>query len=250
MPNAIFARPMNHRRTRRRGVHGSASYNRQPMLKPPPDVAPEIVKGDLTEQQLQAYLAGDAVAVDTETLGLVHIRDRLCLVQLCDRPGRAAIVQITRETLDPARPAASRSPRLKRLLEDPRVLKVFHFARFDVAALRHNLGIVVDPIYCTRTVSKLVRTYTDRHGLKDNLLELMDVEMDKAQRHTDWSNPDLTPEQVRYAISDVTLLLPLKDRLEEMLTREGRKELAEQCFKVIPVMAVLDLLGYEDLFEH
>ena len=123
----------------------------------------------------------------------------------------------------------------------------------DVAVLCEvlaDLGIVVDPIYCTRTVSKLVRTYTDRHGLKDNLLELLDVEMDKAARHTDWSNPGLTPEQIRYAISDVTLLLPLKDRLEEMLQREGRKELAEQCFKVIPVMALLDLLGYEDLFEH
>lgn len=220
------------------------------MLKPPPDVVPEIVKGDLTEEQLQSYLKGDAVAVDTETLGLHHLRDRLCVVQLCDRAGRATLVQILRAMLDPAKPLATRSPRLKRLMEDPRVLKVFHFARFDVAALRHNLGIEVDPIYCTRTVSKLVRTYTDRHGLKDNLLELLDVEMDKAVRHTDWSNPNLTPEQVRYAISDVTLLLPLKDRLDEMLQREGRKELAEQCFKVIPVMALLDLLGYDQLFEH
>ena len=220
------------------------------MLKPPPDVVPEIVKGDLTEEQLQAYLKGDAVAVDTETLGLHHMRDRLCVVQLCDRAGRSTLVQITRALLDPSKPPATRSPRLKRLMEDPRVLKVFHFARFDVAALRHNLGIVVDPIYCTRTVSKLVRTYTDRHGLKDNLLELLDVEMDKAVRHTDWSNPSLTPEQVRYAISDVTLLLPLKDRLDEMLEREDRKELAQQCFKVIPVMALLDLLGYDELFEH
>lgn len=220
------------------------------MPKPPPDVVPEIVRGDLTEEQLQAYLAGDAVAVDTETLGLVHLRDRLCLVQLCDRVGRATLVQITRDVLDPARAPETRSPRLKRLLEDRRVLKVFHFARFDVAALRHNLGILVDPLYCTRTVSKIVRTYTDRHGLKDNLLELMDVEMDKAVRHTDWSNPSLTPEQVRYAISDVTLLLPLMDRLEDMLEREGRKELSRACFKVIPVMALLDLLGYEELFEH
>jgi ribonuclease D len=220
------------------------------MPKPPPDVVPDIVRGDLTEEQLQAYLAGDAVAVDTETLGLVHVRDRLCLVQLCDRAGRATLVQITRDVLDPVRAPETRSPRLKRLLEDRRVLKVFHFARFDLAALRHNLGILVDPIYCTRTVSKIVRTYTDRHGLKDNLLELMDVEMDKAVRHTDWSNPSLTPEQVRYAISDVTLLLPLMDRLEEMLQREGRKELAQACFKVIPVMALLDLLGYDLLFEH
>jgi ribonuclease D len=220
------------------------------MLKPPPDVVPEIVKGDLTEEQLQAYLAGGAVAVDTETLGLNHMRDRLCVVQLCDRAGRATLVQITRAMLDPSKPPATRSPRLKRLMEDPRVLKVFHFARFDVAALRHNLGIVVDPIYCTRTASKLVRTYTERHGLKDIALELLDIEMDKAARHTDWSSADLRPEQVRYAISDVTLLFPLMDRLEDMLDREGRKELAQQCFKVIPVMALLDLLGYDQLFEH
>jgi ribonuclease D len=220
------------------------------MLRPPPDVVPEIVRGDLTEEQLQAYLGAGVVAVDTETLGLRHMRDRLCVVQLCDRAGRATLVQITRAMLDPATVPATRSPRLKRLMEDPRVLKVFHFARFDLAALRHNLGIVVDPIYCTRTASKLVRTYTERHGLKDIALELMDIEMDKAARHTDWSSPDLRPEQVRYAISDVTLLLPLMDRLEDMLEREDRKDLSRQCFKVIPVMALLDLLGYEQLFEH
>jgi ribonuclease D len=130
------------------------------------------------------------------------------------------------------------------------VLKVFHFARFDVATLRHHLGIIVDPIYCTRTASKIARTYTDRHGLKDILLEFLDVEMDKTARHTDWSSPDLTPEQVRYAISDVTLLLVLKDRLDAMLEREGRAELAQACFRVIPTLSRLDLLGYEDLFEH
>ena len=219
-------------------------------MRQPPDVVPEIVRGDLTEEQLQAYLKGDAVAVDTETLGLHHLRDRLCVVQLCDRGGRATLVQITRAMLAPGTAPETRSPRLKRLLEDPRVLKVFHFARFDLAALRHNLGIVVEPIYCTRTASKLVRTYTDRHGLKDITLELLDIEMDKAARHTDWSSLDLRPEQVRYAISDVTLLLPLMDRLEDMLEREDRKELSRQCFKVIPVMARLDLLGYEELFEH
>lgn len=220
------------------------------MPQPPPDVRPQIVRFDLTEEQLQAYLAGPAVAVDTETMGLHHLRDRLCLVQLCDRQGRATLVQVPREQLEPARPPAQRAPRLKRLLEAPHVLKVFHFARFDVAVLRHYLGIAVDPLYCTRTASKLVRTYTDRHGLKDNLLELLDVEMDKAARHTDWSSPDLRPEQVRYAISDVTLLLPLMDRLDDMLAREERTELSRECFRVIPVMARLDLLGYELLFEH
>jgi ribonuclease D len=220
------------------------------MPSPPPDINPDLVKEDLTEDQLQGYLAAGQVAVDTETLGLNVPRDRLCLVQLCDRAGRATLVQVTREQLQPARALAERAPRLKRLLEAPPVLKVFHFARFDVAALRHHLGIAVGPLYCTRTASKLARTYTDRHGLKDIALELMDVEMDKVTRHTDWSSPDLKPEQVRYAVSDVTLLLPLMDRLEEMLTREGRAELAHECFKVIPVFSRLDVLGYEALFEH
>ena len=220
------------------------------MPTPPPDVKPEIASGDLTEDLLRAYLQSKDLAVDTETMGLQTLRDRLCVVQLCDRRGRAALVQITRETLDPQRPPAERAPRLRRLLEDPRVLKVFHFARFDLAALKHWLGIAVAPVYCTRTVSKLVRTYTDRHGLKDNLLQFLDVELDKAQRQSDWSAPVLSPEQVRYAISDVTLLLALKDKLEDVLQREGRQALAEACFRALPVFAELDLLGYLNLFEH
>jgi ribonuclease D len=220
------------------------------MPQPAPDVLPEIVRSDLTEEQLQAYLASPSVAVDTETMGLRLLRDRLCVVQLCDRTGRATLVQIPKELLDPSRPPASRSPRLKRLLEAPNVLKVFHFARFDVAAVRRYLGIEVDPLYCTRTASKLVRTYTDRHGLKDIALELLDVELDKAVRHTDWSNPDLRPEQVRYAISDVTLLHALMDKLDDMLRREDRLELSRECFRAIPLLARLDLLQYDLLFEH
>jgi ribonuclease D len=220
------------------------------MPSPPPVVDPVLVKEDLTEDQLQAYLAAGQVAVDTETLGLHVPRDRLCVVQLCDRAGRATLVQVTREQLQAGRAPEQRAPRLKRLLEAPQVLKVLHFARFDVAALRHHLGISLAPLYCTRTASKLARTYTDRHGLKDIALELLDVEMDKAARHTDWSSPDLKPEQVRYAISDVTMLLPLMDRLEEMLSREGRADLAHECFRVIPVFSRLDLMGYEALFEH
>ncbi|HEX9189304.1 MAG TPA: ribonuclease H-like domain-containing protein [Vicinamibacteria bacterium] len=220
------------------------------MPERPPDVTPEILPGDLSDGLLEAYLASPDLAVDTETMGLQTRRDRLCLVQLCDRQGRAAIVQLSGETFDSQRPLASRAPRLRRLMEDPRVLKVFHFARFDVAALSHWLGTETAPLYCTRTASKLVRTYTDRHGLKDNLLELLDVELDKVTRHSDWSSPELTPEQVRYAISDVTLLLPLMDRLEGMLRRQGRAALARECFAVIPTMAKLDLLGFEGLFEH
>jgi ribonuclease D len=213
-------------------------------------VSPEIVRGDLNEELLQAYLRGPDLAVDTETMGLQTLRDRLCLVQLCNRDMRAAIVQIPRESLDPTRPVAARAPRLRRLMEAPQVLKVLHFARFDVAALRHWLGIDIAPLYCTRTASKLARTYTDRHGLKDNLLELFDVELDKTTRHTDWSIPELTPEQVAYAIADVTMLLPLMDRLETMLAREGRSELTRECFRAIPTMAKLDLLGFVDLLEH
>jgi ribonuclease D len=219
------------------------------MSQRPPDVQPEVMQGDLTEEALNAYLRGREIAIDTETMGLQTLRDRLCVVQLCDRQMRASLVQIPREA-DPGRPRAGRAPRLKRLFESPEVLKVFHFARFDVAALKHWLGIAVAPVYCTRTASKLIRTYTDRHGLKDNLLELMDVELDKATRHSDWSSPVLSPEQVRYAISDVTLLLPLMDKLEAMLAREGRTELARDCFRAIPTFAQLDLMGYVDLFEH
>ena len=218
------------------------------MPERPPDVQPEIVKDDITEQQLQAYLTSPDLAIDTETMGLHTLRDRLCLIQLCDRKSLAVIVQVSKESL--ARPLSERAPRLRRLLEAKQVEKVFHFARFDVAALAYYLGIQVAPLYCTRTVSKLVRTYTDRHGLKDCLLEFLNVEMDKTARHTAWSNPTLTPEQQHYAISDVTLLLPLKDRLEELLLREGRAELARQCFAVIPVMARLDVLGFVHLFEH
>jgi ribonuclease D len=221
---------------------------------PPPVVDAEISKGDLTEEQLAYYLATPAVSIDTETLGLNLLRDRLCVVQLCDRAGRATLVQVPRvegSTVPPPEPPErSRSPRLKRLMEAPDVLKVFHFARFDVAALRHNLGIHVAPLYCTRTASKLIRTYTDRHGLKDLALALLDVELDKTAQRTDWAAPELRPEQVRYAIGDVTLLIPLMDRLNEMLDRENRRDLAEECFRAIPVISRLDLMEYVDLFEH
>jgi ribonuclease D len=219
------------------------------MPQRPPDVIPEILSGDLSEELLQAYLASPDLAVDTETMGLQTRRDRLCLVQLCNRELKAAIVQLSREVFE-AQPVHARAPRLKRLLEEPRVLKAFHFARFDVAALRHWLGIDVTPVYCTRTASKLARTYTDRHGLKDNLLEFLDVELDKVTRHSDWSAAALSREQVAYAISDVTLLLPLMDRLEDMLRRQQRDELARECFRVIPTLAKLDIAGFDLLFEH
>jgi len=220
------------------------------MPQRPPDIVPEIVQRDLTEEQLQAYLTSPELSIDTETLGLQQTRDRLCLIQLCDRAGRATIVQIPRDQVIASTPPETRAPRLKRVLEEARVLKLLHFARFDVAVLRHYLGIRLWPLFCTRTASKLVRTYTDRHGLKDVALELLDVEMEKVTRHSDWAAQTLSPEQVRYAISDVTMLIPIMERLDAMLVREGRKELALECFRVIPVMAELDLRGYDLLFEH
>jgi ribonuclease D len=216
----------------------------------PPEVVPTVARGDLPEDMLQVYLRAERIAIDTETMGLQPLRDRLCLVQLCDRERRACLVQIPRAALSPGTAPEPKAPRLKRLLEDPAVLKVFHFARFDVATLRHHLGIQVDPLYCTRTASKLARTYTDRHGLKDVALDLLDVELDKVARHTDWSATDLTAEQLRYAVSDVTLLIPIMDRLEAMLAREGRTALARQCFRAIPTLSELDLLGFVSLFEH
>lgn len=219
------------------------------MPRRPPEIEPEIVHGDLTEAQLAAHLGQPELAVDTETLGLNLLRDRLCVVQMCDSAGRATLVQVP-AAAPPGPGAPSPAPRLKRLLEEPRVLKVFHFARFDVATLRRYLGIEVAPLYCTRTASKLVRTYTDRHGLKDVALELLDVEMDKVTRHSDWGVAELSPEQVRYAVSDVTLLLEIKRRLDAMLAREGRAALARDCFAAIPLMARLDLQGFDLLFEH
>jgi ribonuclease D len=221
------------------------------MAQRPPDVTPQIAQGDLTEEQLQHYLQQKEVAVDTETMGLNPLRDRLCVVQLCDRNRKAALVQIPPT---PGRraplPALTGAPRLKRLLEEPSIMKILHFARFDVAAIRHHLGIKMSPIFCTRTASKLVRTYTDRHGLKDVALELVDVEMDKTSQSTDWSRSDLSPAQLKYATADVTLLHAIMDKLAMMLAREDRTELANECFRAIPLMSELDLMGYDHLFEH
>jgi ribonuclease D len=221
------------------------------MSHKPPDVTPEIAQGDLTEEQLDHYLKQKEVAIDTETMGLNPLRDRLCVVQLCDRERRAVLVQIppTPGRIAPLSPAVG-APRLKRLLEDQSILKILHFARFDVAAIRHHLGIVMAPIFCTRTASKLVRTYTDRHGLKDVALELVNVEMDKTSQSTDWSRSDLSPAQLKYATADVTLLHPIMDKLSMMLAREGRKEIADECFRTISLLSQLDLMGYDLLFEH
>ena len=188
---------------------------------------------------------GRSVAVDTETMGLNPHRDRLCLVQLSAGDGTCHLVRI---------PPAPRTDaaNLKRLLGDPAVLKLFHFARFDIAALKHALGVDTQPIYCTKTASRLVRTFTDRHGLKDLCKELLGIELKKEQQSSDWGAAELTQEQLRYAAADVLHLHALKAVLDEMLAREGRTALAQACFDFLPVRAELDLAGWAevDIFAH
>lgn len=192
---------------------------------------------------------GASVAIDTETMGLDPRRDRLCLVQLSSGDGTAHCVQIIPPGLGGR---GADCPNLKRLLEDPAVLKIFHFARFDVAMLHQALGVTVAPVVCTKIASKLVRTFTDRHGLKDLLKDLLGIEISKQQQSSDWGATELTPEQLAYAASDVLHLHALWARLQALLERERRLDLAEACYRFLPARGRLDLLGYEDpdLFSH
>jgi ribonuclease D len=188
---------------------------------------------------------GPLVAIDTETMGLDPRRDRLCLVQLSSGNGEAHLVQII-----PREGAGC--PNLKALLTDPAVTKLFHFARFDIAALKHGLGVLTAPVICTKIASKLVRTYTDRHGLKDLCRDLAGIEISKQQQTSDWGAPLLSQEQLSYAASDVLYLHRIWEKLEAMLRRESRLELAAECYRFLPARALLDLLGYADpdLFTH
>ena len=192
---------------------------------------------------------GAMVAIDTETMGLDPRRDRLCLVQLSAGDGVAHLVQIIPETLGGR---GADCPNLKRLLADGAAVKLFHFARFDVAALYQGLGVVTAPVICTKIASKLVRTYTDRHGLKDLCRDLIGVEISKQQQTSDWGAVDLSPEQCAYAASDVLHLHALWARLDALLKREGRRDIAQGCYDFLPMRARLDLLGYQepDLFSH
>ncbi len=185
-----------------------------------------------------------SVAIDTETAGLNPHRDRLCLVQLSAGDGSAHLIQPDPSTYD--------APRLKALLTDPAVLKIFHFARFDLAVLEKYLGVTVAPVYCTKIVSKLVRTYTDRHGLKDITSELLGIELSKQQQSSDWAAPSLTQQQLAYAAADVLHLHALKAKLDTMLEREGRVAYANAAFEFLPTRAKLDLAGYgeTDIFAH
>lgn len=197
-------------------------------------------RGDLPD--LARYQG--AVAIDTETMGLQPARDRLCVVQLSPGDGSADVVQIPQGAVD--------APNLKALLADPNRLKIFHFARFDLAILLHTFGVMATPVYCTKIASRLTRTYTDKHGLKDNLRELLGVEVSKQQQLSDWGAEKLSDAQIAYAASDVLHLHALKARLDEMLAREGREHLAEACFRFLPTRAELDLAGWsgEDIFAH
>jgi ribonuclease D len=200
----------------------------------------KLHRGDLPAD----YAFGPVVAVDTETMGLNPLRDRLCLVQLSGGDGNCELVQIPQGTRE--------APNLKRLLEDPAVLKLFHFARFDIAVLKQYLGIDCQPLYCTKIVSRLVRTFTDRHSLKDLCRDLLGVDLSKQQQSSDWGADELTQEQLRYAASDVLYLHALRTKLDGMLAREGREGLAEACFRFLPTRGALDLGGWADLdiFAH
>jgi ribonuclease D len=200
----------------------------------------DLYDGDLPDH----VVFGDTVAIDTETMGLNPVRDRLCLVQLSAGDGNCHMVQL--------RAGAYEAPNLKRLLTDPNITKLFHFARFDIAVINAYLGVVCEPVYCTKIASKLVRTFTDRHGLKDLCKDLLGIELSKQQQSSDWGASDLTPEQLKYAASDVLHLHELRARLDAMLAREGRSELAAACFEFLPTRALLDLGGWEDpdIFAH
>ncbi|MBY0564928.1 MAG: ribonuclease D [Hyphomonadaceae bacterium] len=197
-------------------------------------------KGDLPE----TVRFSGAVAVDSETMGLSLVRDPLCLVQLSDGGGEAHLVQLDRASYD--------APNLKRVLSDPGVLKLFHFARFDVAMFMRDLSLVCAPIYCTKTASRLARTYTDKHGLKDLTKELLGRDISKDQQSSDWGAAELTDAQLAYAAADVLHLHALKEKLDTMLAREGRLEIAQSCFDFLPSRAALDLAGWEsvDIFAH
>jgi ribonuclease D len=203
----------------------------------------QVCDRDINEETLSTYLQSDALAVDTETMGLIPHRDRLCLVQLCDSFGKVTAIRIIR--------GQTQAPNLQKLLEASNVTKIFHFARFDIATLRYNLNINVNPVFCTKIASKLARTYTNRHGLKDLILELEQTELDKSAQSSDWGNAvHLTEAQLSYAANDVRYLISARQKLINMLKREERYELAEQCFQCLSAIVTLDLMQFKDLFEH
>ncbi|HVV40387.1 MAG TPA: ribonuclease D [Nitrobacter sp.] len=199
-------------------------------------------RGDLPDADLKRYTR--SAAIDTETMGLNPHRDRLCVVQMSSGDGSADVIQIARGQTD--------APNLRKLLADPNVVKIFHFARFDLAALYNAFGVMPEPVYCTKIASRLTRTYTDRHGLKDLVREVLNIDLSKQQQSSDWGAQTLSDAQLTYAASDVLHLHGLRERLDAMLARENRTELAQACFRFLPARAKLDLSGWEneDIFAH
>ena len=199
---------------------------------------------DIDNNLYNLYKNSSFLAVDTEAMGLIHGRDRLCLVQICNELNLTSCIKIQKNVVSDA-------PKLKSLLEDEKIIKIFHYARFDIAALKCNLGIKTKNIFCTKIASKLARTYTNKHGLKDLINELLGVELDKSSQSSDWgSKEDLTNEQINYAANDVRYLIDAMHKLEIILKREERYKLAQECFKTIPVHADLDILKFSNIFEH
>ncbi len=198
---------------------------------------------DINDDLYNLFKDSSYLAVDTEAMGLIHGRDRLCLIQICNELKLTACIKIELNNSD--------SPNIKKLFEDKNITKIFHYARFDVAALNYNLEINTRNIFCTKIASKLARTYTNKHGLKDLIHELLGIELDKSSQSSDWgSSEDLSSKQIDYAANDVRYLIEAMHKLKVILDREGRYELAQKCFKTIPVHSELDILKFTNIFEH
>jgi ribonuclease D len=207
---------------------------------------PEVFDYDLPQHRLDHYLTKTCLAVDTETRGLNLRRDRLCLIQMCDEDGVVSFVRFPDRTKLPSKENSN----LKKLFEAQNVLKLFHFARFDVAVMKYNLGIEIKPFWCTKIASKLVRTYTDKHGLKDLVRELLGIELDKSDQTSDWARTDLSDSQLEYAANDVRVLIPIYKKLQLMLEREGRMDLALRLYAALPAVCDADAGGWSNIFEH
>ena len=201
----------------------------------------QVLKNDLSDELLNHYSSCELLSVDCEMMGLNPIRDRLCLVQMCDKDEKVTLVKID---------AGAKSPNLKKLFENPKVKKIFHFARTDLAFLYYRLQIDLVNVFCTKSASKLVRTYTDKHSLKELLKEILNIDVDKNSQQSDWGAPELTKDQIKYAASDVLYLIPAYHKLIELLKRENRLNIAEEANKFLPSLSKLDLLGYLDFFAH
>lgn len=202
---------------------------------------PLLFDGDLPDDIFRKYLQKSVIAIDTETRGLNIHRDRLCLIQLCDEDGLVAFVRYT----------GHEAPNLRKLLESPDVTKLFHFGRFDIAVLKHYMHVNVRPVWCTKIASKLIRTYTDRHSLKDLVRELLGIEMDKSDQSSDWARDDLSESQLEYAANDVRVLIPMQRRFKELLEREKLTDIAERLFEFLPTVCELDLRGWDiNIYSH